>query len=68
MEFNELLKKCDESNNFVIYTSLCKAQRILLRSYAPICGISGGADSDIVFDLIHKVNGEDRKVKYIWID
>ena len=67
MEFDELLKKCDESNNFTIYTSLCKAQRILIRSYNPICSISGGADSDIVLDLIQKVD-EDGKVKYIWID
>ena len=65
MEFNKLLKKCDESNNFIIYTSLCKAQRILLKSYTPICSISGGTDSDIVLDLMHKVN-EDGKVKSLY--
>ena len=67
MKFDELLKKCDENNNFTIYTSLCKAQRILMRSYNPVCSISGGADSDIVLDLMHKVD-KDGKVRYIWID
>lgn len=47
--------------------SMCKAQRILMRSYYPVCSISGGSDSDIVLDLIHKVD-EDGKVKYFWID
>ena len=64
---DEALKKCADNNNYTIYTSMCKAQRILMRSYAPVCSISGGSDSDIVLDLIHKVD-EDSKVKYFWID
>lgn len=65
--FDEVLNKCAENNNYTIYTSMCKAQRILMRSYDPVCSISGGSDSDIVLDLIHKVD-EDGKVKYFWID
>ena len=38
-----------------------------MRSYDAVCSISGGSDSDIVLDLIHKVD-EDGKVKYVWID
>ena len=64
---DEALNKCVENNNYTIYTSMCKAQRILMRSYYPVCSISGGSDSDIVLDLIHKVD-EDGKVKYFWID
>ena len=56
MAIDELLKTCDDNNNYTIYTSMCKAQRILMRSYEPICSISGGADSDIVLDLIHKID------------
>ena len=65
--FDEVLNKCAENNNYTIYTSMCKAQRILMQSYDPICSISGGSDSDIVLDLIHKVD-EDGRVKYFWID
>ena len=64
---DEALTKCADNNNYTIYTSMCKAQRILMRSYYPVCSISGGSDSDIVLDLIHKVD-EDGKVKYFWID
>ena len=64
---DEALNKCAENNNYTIYTSMCKAQRILMRSYDAVCSISGGSDSDIVLDLIHKVD-EDGKVKYFWID
>lgn len=32
-----------------------------------MCSISGGSDSDIVLDIIHKVD-IDRKVKYVWFD
>ena len=32
-----------------------------------MCSISGGSDSDIVLDIIHKVD-EDEKTKYFWID
>ena len=53
---DEALTKCADNNNYTIYTSMCKAQRILMRSYYPVCSISGGSDSDIVLDLIHKVD------------
>ena len=64
---DEALNKCADNNNYTIYTSMCKAQRILMRSYDAVCSISGGSDSDIVLDMIHKVD-EDGKVKYFWID
>ena len=50
---DEALNKCADNNNYTIYTSMCKAQRILMRSYDAVCSISGGSDSDIVLDLIH---------------
>lgn len=63
----EILKTCADNNNYTIYTAFCKAQRIMMRSYAPVCSISGGSDSDIMLDMIHKVD-EDGKVTYFWID
>ena len=64
---DEILKITADAENYTIYTSMCKAQRILMRSYDPICSISGGSDSDLVLDLIHKID-EDGKVTYYWID
>ena len=52
---DEFLEMIADTDNFTVYTSMCKAQRILMRSYDPICSISGGSDSDIVLDLIHKI-------------
>lgn len=66
MNFNDIFSILSE-RNYRIYTSFCKAQRILLLSYAPVCSISGGSDSDIVLDMIHKVD-EDSKVNYYWVD
>ena len=63
----EILKTCADNNNYTIYTAFCKAQRIMMQSYSPVCSISGGSDSDIMLDMIHKVD-EDGKVTYFWID
>ncbi len=62
---NSNLETC--ADNYTVYTSFCKTQHILMRHYAPVCSISGGSDSDIMLDLVHKVD-EDSKVKYYWVD
>ena len=54
-------------DNYTIVTSQRKAERIIMRSNTPVCSISGGSDSDIVLDLIHKAD-HDKKVKYYWIN
>lgn len=33
----------------------------------PICSISGGSDSDIMLDIIHRID-EEKKVTYVWFD
>ena len=60
---DEILKTTADEGNYTIYTSMFKAQRILMRSYDPICSISGGSDSDLVLDIIHKVD-EDGKAAW----
>ena len=50
------------SGNGVIFDSYAKAQSVISRHTAPICSVSGGADSDIVLDLIHNVD-EGRKIE-----
>lgn len=57
----------NDNTNYEIVASQEKAERILMRSATPLCSISGGSDSDIVLDLIHKAD-HDKKVKYYWIN
>lgn len=33
----------------------------------PICSISGGSDSDIMLDIIYRID-EQKKVTYVWFD
>ena len=61
------LDKCSEAGNYTIYTAFCKANRILLSHYDPVCSLSGGSDSDIVLDMIHRLD-ENGRVRYFWID
>ena len=44
-----------------------KANSIVNRYSNPYCSISGGKDSDMMLDLIHAVD-KDNRVKYVWFD
>jgi len=54
-------------NNLTIFDSFEKAKSVLSKYNRIMCSISGGKDSDIVLDLIHKVDVE-HKVRYVWFD
>lgn len=54
-------------NNGAIFDSFAKAQSVLSRSTTALCSISGGSDSDIILDLIHRID-ECGKVTYCWYD
>ena len=62
----EILKN---NNNPTITDSFFKANSVInSKNYERIlCSISGGSDSDVMMDLIHKVDYK-KKVKYIWFD
>lgn len=62
---DEILSKC--ADNFAIFDSCVKTNSVLNDSNTALCSISGGSDSDIMLDMIHKVD-EEGKVKYYWID
>ena len=55
------------SGNPVIVDSIYKANTVLRSHFNIACSISGGKDSDIMLDLIHKLD-EDGNVRYIWFD
>ena len=65
LEVQKLLEKAD--GNFAIFDSVAKAHAVLSRYDSIACSISGGKDSDIMLDLISKID-KDRKVRYIWFD
>ena len=59
----------DKKDDLMVVDSFVKANSVINNpSYERIfCSISGGADSDVMLDLIHKVD-KDKKVKYVWFD
>lgn len=67
MEINELLDKC--SSNQTIHDNVVRAyNKINSPLYKKIvCSVSGGADSDVMLDILHKVD-KDHKVEYVWFD
>ena len=64
---DNILELCRE--NFVVYDAFVKADSVINNpKYNNImCSISGGADSDVMLDLVHKVD-MDNKVKYVWFN
>ncbi len=57
----------EQTNNFNISNAIAKTWDVLGRFRHPVCSISGGSDSDIILDMVHKLD-EDKKVKYIWFN
>ena len=54
-------------SNYAIYDGYLKANNVLGRYAQPYCSVSGGKDSDIMLDIIHRLD-KDGKVKYMWCD
>lgn len=63
--FNDLLEYV--KSNETIYKSFIKAKYLIESFDNPCCSISGGKDSDIMLDIITRVD-KDKKVKYVWFD
>lgn len=60
-EFMVSVKNAEVLNSFV------KAEREIDRHNSILCSVSGGADSDIVVDMLTKLD-DTRKVVYVWFD
>ena len=60
-------KILDGIENLTVFDSLIKANSVLQISRKAMCSISGGSDSDIVLDIMTKVDDE-KKVEYVWFD
>ena len=57
----------DSIDNEVIVKAFLKANSVLNSYSRPCCSISGGKDSDIVLDIIWRVD-KDKKMRYVWFD
>ena len=63
MKTNDIPKEASE--NGVIFDSYVKAKSVLEKHENAMCSISGGADSDIVMDIIARLDA-DHCVDYVW--
>lgn len=61
---NEQLKRID---NPIVFDSFIKAKSVLAKHTNISVSVSGGADSDVVVDLISKV-GDGKNIRYIFLD
>lgn len=67
LDLENILSKCEESGNKTIYESFIKAYPKINGKRKIVCSISGGSDSDIMLDIITKIDTE-KKVKYIFFN
>ena len=67
MELTEILEMCKDNINVV--DAFTKANSIINnpKYESALCSISGGADSDIMLDLLTKID-KDHKITYIWFN
>lgn len=67
MNYDEFFNELMNLGNYTILDGYAKAINVLNQSTKAVCSISGGSDSDIMLDIIHRVD-TDNKVKYVWFD
>lgn len=65
MEFENVIQSV---TNSTIYDSFVKAKQVIDTHDCISVSISGGADSDIVLDLIEKVREPGKEIHYVWFN
>ena len=65
MEFENVIQGV---TNSTIYDSFVKAKQVIDTHDCISVSISGGADSDIVLDLIEKVREPSKEIHYVWFN
>lgn len=63
----QLLAVCEEAKNLTIFDSFIKGNPKMQTKRKIVCSISGGSDSDIMLDIVAKLDVE-KKTKYIFFD
>lgn len=64
---NRLLEFVDNSPDAWVQDAIFKANTHIENSEKILCAVSGGSDSDIMMDLLHKLDDE-KKISYVWCD
>lgn len=67
MNNDELLKFVEDSPDVWIQDAIFKANTHIENCEKILCAISGGSDSDIMLDLLHRLDDE-KKIVYVWCD
>ncbi len=69
MSLQSVLENLPEFHNEEILKSFIKGYSIVNRPQYKniVCSVSGGSDSDIMLDIIHRID-EHKKVTYVWFD
>lgn len=62
-----VLEECEKIGNLTIFDSFIKSAPKIETKQRIVCSISGGSDSDIMLDIISKLDTE-KKTKYIFFD
>ena len=65
MNVHDFISMLDDHINIV--NAVAKTYYILQTFNSPGCSISGGADSDVMLDLVHRLD-DDGKVRYVWFN
>lgn len=63
-EFERLIGEC---TNAAALDSFLKCHSVLQRNGKAVCSVSGGSDSDIVIDILSRIDTE-KQVTYYWYD
>lgn len=70
MEIQDLLQKVGgKGGNMTVFKSVVKANHVLPGHNNIVVSVSGGADSDIIIDLIYRMSLIlNKKITYVWFD
>lgn len=67
MNIDDILKQCE--GNLIVFDAVAKSNDVINNpKYKNImCSISGGSDSDIMLDMLYKLD-IDKKIHWVWFD
>jgi len=70
MKIQDLLSQVGgEGGNMTVFKSVVKAYHVLSGHHNIVVSVSGGSDSDIILDLIYRVNLIlEKQITYVWFD
>ena len=67
MTIDEIVESLPEETPGSVVDAIMKAYEVLQTHERPVCSISGGSDSDVMLDLMFRVDQE-KKIRYVWFD